>query len=98
VVKERKLSDLTTMQSEIKICKADFLQTDFYILSLIIFFFFLHSERTEKIPMGSIKNVISEPIEDHDEYHMMVREFHCKFSVKAFLKRLSRSFLSRTVV
>lgn len=28
-------------------------------------------ERTEKIPMGSIKNVISEPIEDHDEYHMM---------------------------
>ncbi|XP_075686547.1 ubiquitin domain-containing protein UBFD1 isoform X3 [Rhinoderma darwinii] len=28
-------------------------------------------ERTEKIPMGSIKNVISEPIEDHDDYHMM---------------------------
>jgi len=42
--------------------------------------------------MGSIKNVISEPIEDHDEYHMMVREFHCKFSFKALLKRLSRSF------
>ncbi|XP_053550599.1 ubiquitin domain-containing protein UBFD1 [Bombina bombina] len=28
-------------------------------------------ERTEKIPMGSIKNVVSEPIEDHDDYHMM---------------------------
>ncbi|CAH1983881.1 unnamed protein product [Acanthoscelides obtectus] len=29
-------------------------------------------ERTEKLPMGSIKNVISEPIEDHDEYHIIV--------------------------
>ncbi|XP_058509294.1 ubiquitin domain-containing protein UBFD1 isoform X2 [Solea solea] len=28
-------------------------------------------ERTEKVPMGSIKNVVSEPIEDHDDYHMM---------------------------
>ncbi|XP_077474286.1 ubiquitin domain-containing protein UBFD1 isoform X2 [Stigmatopora argus] len=28
-------------------------------------------ERTEKVPMGSIKNVVSEPIEDHDGYHMM---------------------------
>ncbi|XP_069590540.1 ubiquitin domain-containing protein UBFD1 isoform X1 [Ranitomeya imitator] len=28
-------------------------------------------ERTEKIPMGSIKNVISEPIEEHDDYRMM---------------------------
>lgn len=28
-------------------------------------------ERTEKIPMGSIKNVLSEPIEEHDDYHMM---------------------------
>ncbi|KAM5152956.1 ubiquitin domain-containing protein UBFD1 [Mantella aurantiaca] len=28
-------------------------------------------ERTEKIPMGSIKNVVSEPIEEHDDYHMM---------------------------
>ncbi|XP_073409666.1 ubiquitin domain-containing protein UBFD1 isoform X1 [Dendrobates tinctorius] len=27
--------------------------------------------KTEKIPMGSIKNVISEPIEDHDDYRMM---------------------------
>lgn len=30
------------------------------------------SERTEKIPMGSIKNVISEAIEGHEEYHMLV--------------------------
>ncbi|KAG7505050.1 ubiquitin domain-containing protein UBFD1 isoform X1 [Solea senegalensis] len=28
-------------------------------------------ERTEKVPMGSIKNVVSEPIEGHDDYHMM---------------------------
>ncbi|KAM7433824.1 Ubiquitin domain-containing protein ubfd1 [Porites harrisoni] len=28
-------------------------------------------ERTEKIPMGSIKNVISESIEGHEEYHIM---------------------------
>ncbi|XP_069762141.1 ubiquitin domain-containing protein UBFD1 [Narcine bancroftii] len=28
-------------------------------------------ERTEKIPMGSIKNVITEPIEGHEDYHMM---------------------------
>ncbi|XP_071067345.1 ubiquitin domain-containing protein UBFD1 isoform X1 [Dasypus novemcinctus] len=30
-------------------------------------------ERTEKLPMGSIKNVVSEPIEGHEDYHMMVR-------------------------
>ena len=29
-------------------------------------------ERTEKLPMGSIKNVISEAIIDHEEYHVMV--------------------------
>lgn len=28
-------------------------------------------ERTEKLPMGSIKSVISEPIEGHEEYHIM---------------------------
>ncbi|XP_041831432.1 ubiquitin domain-containing protein UBFD1 [Melanotaenia boesemani] len=28
-------------------------------------------ERTEKVPMGSIKNVLSEPIEGHEDYHMM---------------------------
>lgn len=31
-----------------------------------------HLERTEKLPMGSIKNVVSEPIEGHEDYHMMV--------------------------
>ncbi|KAK0154786.1 Ubiquitin domain-containing protein UBFD1 [Merluccius polli] len=29
-------------------------------------------ERTEKVPMGSIKNVVTETIEGHDGYHMMV--------------------------
>ncbi|XP_075421762.1 ubiquitin domain-containing protein UBFD1 [Ascaphus truei] len=28
-------------------------------------------ERTEKLPMGSIKNVLSEPIEEHEDYHML---------------------------
>ncbi|KAK5642339.1 hypothetical protein RI129_008506 [Pyrocoelia pectoralis] len=28
-------------------------------------------ERTEKLPMQSIKNVVSEPIEGHEEYHVM---------------------------
>lgn len=31
-------------------------------------------ERTEKLSMGTIKNVVSEPIEDHEEYHIMVCE------------------------
>ena len=30
------------------------------------------TERTEKVPMGSIKNVVTEPIEGHEDYHMMV--------------------------
>lgn len=34
--------------------------------------FFPSTERTEKVPMGSIKNVVSEPIEGHEDYHMMV--------------------------
>lgn len=36
------------------------------------FFISLLTERTEKIPMGSIKNVVSEAIEGHEEYHMLV--------------------------
>ena len=28
-------------------------------------------ERTEKLGMSSIKSVVSEPIDDHDEYHIM---------------------------
>lgn len=30
-------------------------------------------ERTEKIPMNSIKLVVSEPIEGHEQYHILVR-------------------------
>ncbi|XP_028723691.1 ubiquitin domain-containing protein UBFD1 isoform X1 [Peromyscus leucopus] len=33
-------------------------------------------ERTEKLPMGSIKNVVSEPIEGHEDYHMMARKMN----------------------
>ena len=28
-------------------------------------------ERTEKLGMSSIKSVVSEPIDDHDEYHIL---------------------------
>lgn len=28
-------------------------------------------ERTEKVPMNSIRNVVSEPIEGHEEYHIL---------------------------
>lgn len=37
-----------------------------------LFLFSSSTERTEKVPMGSIKNVVSEPIEGHEDYHMMV--------------------------
>ena len=30
-------------------------------------------ERTEKISMSSIKTVVNEPIEGHEEYHIIVR-------------------------
>lgn len=39
-------------------------------------------ERTEKLPMGSIKNIISEPIEEHEEYHIMVKH---NFSLKLII-------------
>lgn len=29
-------------------------------------------DRTEKISMNSIKTIVSEPIEGHEEYHIMV--------------------------
>ena len=29
-------------------------------------------ERTQKVKMGSIKAVVSEPIEGHEEYHVLV--------------------------
>lgn len=32
-------------------------------------------ERTDRIPMNSIKNVVSETIEGHEEYHIMVGAF-----------------------
>ena len=34
--------------------------------------FLLFSERTEKLPMNSIKAVVSEPLDGHEEYHMLV--------------------------
>ena len=33
---------------------------------------FVIVERTEKVSMGSIKNVLSEPIDSHPDYHVMV--------------------------
>lgn len=38
----------------------------------------LFAERTEKIPMNSIKAVVSEAIKDHEEYHILVcKIFDC---------------------
>ena len=42
-----------------------------YYLVILIFQCFL-IERTEKLPMNSIKAVVSEPLDGHEEYHMMV--------------------------
>ncbi len=39
---------------------------------MLTYFFYWPAERTEKIPMGSIKNVVTEPIEGHEDYNMMV--------------------------
>lgn len=53
-------------------------------------------ERTEKIPMNSIKGIVSEPIEGHEQYHVMVRiwfDVICFFnsvkskSVKKFIEQ-----------
>lgn len=33
-------------------------------------------ERTEKLPIGSIKSVVSESIEGHEEYHILVCQSH----------------------
>ena len=41
----------------------------YYSCSLLLV---CHAERTDKIPMGSIKAVVSEPMHDHEEYHIMV--------------------------
>lgn len=48
-----------------------------------VFAFVCSSERTEKVPMGSIKNVVSEPIEGHEDYHMMVSAF-CYLYVRLY--------------
>lgn len=39
-----------------------------YCYNYIIFII----ERTQKVKMGSIKAVVSEPIEGHEDYHVMV--------------------------
>lgn len=54
-------------------------------------------ERTDKIPMNSIKGVHSEPIHDHPEYHIMVCQFH-NFRITLYklfylLEILSLSFI-----
>lgn len=40
-------------------------------------------ERTEKISMSSIKTIVNEPIEGHEEYHILVsysKTFHTFFT------------------
>lgn len=50
---------------------------------------FTSTERTEKVPMASIKNVVSEPIEGHEDYHMMV-------TVRSWFRFLACSVSGRT--
>ena len=44
-----------------------FLVVEWVALVLIVI-----EERTQKVKMGSIKAVVSEPIEGHEEYHVLV--------------------------
>ena len=44
----------------------------FFYQQLVSTLCFVFTERTDKIPMNSIKTVVSEPIDDHEEYHIMV--------------------------
>lgn len=39
-------------------------------------------DRTEKISMNSIKTIVSEPIEGHEEYHIMVCAFHQNYFLR----------------
>lgn len=51
-------------------------------------------ERTDKIPMNSIKGVHSEPIHDHPEYHIMVCNFRITlYKLFYLLEILSLSFI-----
>lgn len=49
-------------------------------------------QRTDKVPMSSIKAVVSEPIVDHDDYHIVVSTaIFCHFCLleKLWLSRLN---------
>lgn len=48
---------------------------------------FYLTERTEKVPMGSIKNVVSEPLEGHEDYHMMVSVLAAPYTVFVCCKK-----------
>ena len=41
--------------------------------SSFFFYYIGTKERTEKISMSSIKTIVNEPIEGHEEYHILVR-------------------------
>lgn len=41
-------------------------------------------ERTDKIPMNTIKSVVTEPIEGHEEYHIMVIKMFLYFFISFF--------------
>ena len=47
-------------------------------------------ERTDKIPMNSIKSIVSEPIEGFEQYHVMVGNFF--FLLGVFLTYLKISW------
>lgn len=55
---------------------------------------FSSTERTEKVPMGSIKNVVTETIEGHDGYHMMVTAAATHLSVILRSRQLGKKTTS----
>ena len=55
------------------------------ITTTALYLFFDHAERTEKIPLGSIKKVLTEPIKGHEEYHMLVSSLYREVLIITFL-------------
>ena len=50
------------------------------------------TERTEKVPLGSIKKIVSEPIKGHEEYYIMVCYMRIALTATLLLYCVCRDF------
>lgn len=53
--------------------------TSLLVLTVSVMYYmymYMYAERTEKIPLSSVRQVLSEPIKGHEEYHIMVGLSH----------------------